>query len=176
MAAPNPAPQSQQPRTPPPAQEPAQPAMNERQPLVARVRANAKYAGATAGATVTFAVKRDAEGAWHATANGYDLGAAPRHDAAWRIVDAEMRRCAHALTTDADEAKAAAEGAAKVAETTPGNQMFRAYKRQAQLAKEAARATYVRTERSKLEAIGIDTRVLAEATRIIAERDAAAKK
>lgn len=158
----------------------------DREPLVARVRAHNKYADTPAGGTVTFTVRRDeANGVWVAFANKSALGSAPHKTAAWRIVDAEMRRCKHALTTDEADTAEAATASAAAAALNPHTSMFRAYKAQAQAAKAAAAAARVRTESAKLESLGIPVEqlralasipadVLAEARRIVADR--AAKK
>lgn len=186
MPAPQSPPQSatqQKPATAAPA-NPTPP--TERAPIVARVKGTGRYAGVLGGGTVTFSVKRGDDGNWRAFANEMEIGAAPRSDAAWRVIDAELKRCAHSLSTAEDDANEQAAIVAKAQEQKPGNAMFRAYKRQAQLAKEAHRTAMASAEAAKLESLGIPIGVLkslagltpdviAEAQRIVAERAAKSK-
>ena len=90
----------------------------ERAPLVARVKPHNRYAGKGEGNTVTFTVRK-VSADWHAFADKIDLGAAPHPDAAWRLVDREMRNAAHALTTDAAEAAKVEAKAAAPRTTAP---------------------------------------------------------
>jgi len=176
-----------QPSTPPQTKPAAMPnAATERQPIVARVKGTGRYAGVLGGSTVTFSVRKGDDGNWRAFANDMEIGAAPRSDAAWRVIDAELKRCAHSLTTAEDDAAEQAAIVAKAQEQRPGNAMFRAYKRQSQLAKEAQRTAVARAESEKLEALGIPVsalqalrgltpEIIAEAQRLVAERAAKQK-